>query len=121
MGVLDRAIAHFDARAQQSVAVPEWAEKPGQDFLVYFKSPNPATLSRVQTESKGDAVQMMARLVCHCATDESGKKLFAPLDHKEMMLRVDPAVLTRVANAIMAEARLDPEGAEKNSAATPSG
>jgi hypothetical protein len=108
--VLERAIAHFSARARNTVEVPEWG------VTVYYSTPNGATLSLVQRESKGDAIEAAARIVAHVAEDEAGKKLFSRLDYKDLMVKVDPAIVGRIAGAIMDDAKLD--GTPKEQAET---
>jgi hypothetical protein len=107
-GVLERAIAHFEARPRKKVACPEWGCE------VWFRTPNAATLSQVVRESKGDPIEQAARLVAHCARLEDDTPMFARLDYKTLMIQVDPAVVSRIANAMMDEAKIDVEAAEKN-------
>lgn len=125
MSILARAIAQFQNRPLHDVDVPEWSEDHKSGFKIHFKTPNGATLSKVHKESKGDPIEAAARLVALCALDANGEKLFAPLDYRDIMVRTDPAVFSRIANRMMEEAKLDtsPSGladAEKNSEAIPS-
>jgi len=105
--VLERAIAHFQAKPRNKVEVPEWG------VTVFYGTPNGVTLSLVHRDSKGDPVEMAARMVAHIAEDEAGKKLFSRLDYKDLMVKVDPAVVQRIAEAIMKDARLDGTPAER--------
>jgi hypothetical protein len=104
MALLDRAIAHYEALPQQSVDVPEWAPTPGQEFKVFFRVPTAKTMDAANT---GSGMEVSARLVALCALDEKGDRLFSTLDYKELMIKAHPAVIGRIANAIMAHARLD--------------
>jgi hypothetical protein len=120
MGILDRAIEHFQSRPTHDVDVPEWGE--GGQFKVYFRTPNGSILSRVNKESKGDPIEAAARMVALCSLDGNGEKLFKPLDYADIMKKTDPAVFSRIAARMMEEAKLDvsPAGmadAEKNSEA----
>jgi hypothetical protein len=114
MNVLEAATAHWAARPVCQVEAPEWG------ITVYFKTPNGMQLAKVNRESKGEPIEAAARLVAECAMDGNGQKLFKPLDYKDLLIRCDPAVVSRIANAIMAEAKLDAAKAEKNSEAIPS-
>jgi hypothetical protein len=114
MNILEQAMARFEARPQHELDVPEWAADPTKPVTVYFKTPNAATLSKAAKESKGDSIENVARLVALVLTDADGKRLFAPLDYKELMVRTDPVALNRIAAAIMAEATIDTDAAEKN-------
>lgn len=114
--VLERALAQFDTRATHSVEVPEWGEA-GKPLTVYFRAPNAATLSKVTRDSEGDAVKQMAMLVAQCALDEKGGRLFTNMNWRDLFDGTDPAVVGRIAGAIMAEARFGNESvkdAEKN-------
>lgn len=104
MSVLERAVSHFKSIPRQSVDAPEWATEPGGEFKVYFAIPNAKTLDAANA---GGAMELSARLVAMCATDENGERLFSPLDYKELMIKAHPAVIGRIANAIMKHARLD--------------
>lgn len=112
--VLERALAHFENRAMHQIEVPEWGEA-GTPLIVYFKTPNMSDLSRVQRESKGDTIEQAARLVVLRASDADGTRLFQNASYIELMKHCDPAVVSRIANAIIDEAKLDPASAEKNS------
>lgn len=125
MSILDRAIAQFQNRPTHEVSVPEWSEDGKSEFMVFFKTPNGSTLSKVHKESKGDPIEAAARMVAICSLDGNGERLFRPGDYGEIMRRTDPAVFSRIANRMMEEAKLDvsPQGladAEKNSEAIPS-
>lgn len=126
MSVLERAIAQFHNRPVHEIDVPEWSEDGKSSFIVTFRTPNAATLSKVNRESKGDGIEAAARLVALCALDAKGEKLFQALDYKALMLSTDPAVFGRIANRMMEESKLDLSAAgladaEKNSEAIPSG
>lgn len=116
MSVLENAIAQFEARPTFEIEVPEWG-KPDAPLVVYYKTPNAATLSKVIKESKGDPIEQAARLVAHCARDGKGEKMFNPIDYKDLMIKVDFAIVSRIAAAIMRDARFDVGEAEKNSEA----
>lgn len=112
MSVLERALGHFEARPRFEVDCPEWGA------VVFFKVPNLATFAKVQADAK-NAVEMTARLVARCAEHEDGKRMFGDLDYKDLMTRTDPAVVRRIADAIMARSNLaggdaDVLDAEKN-------
>jgi hypothetical protein len=116
MGILDRAQAHWDARPQYQIEIPEWGE-PEKPLTVYFKTPNLSTMAKVVRESKGDQIEQSVRLVIACATDIDDKKLFQPAENVRLMKHVDPAVVSRIAARIMEEAHINIEDAEKNSEA----
>lgn len=120
MNILERAQANWDSRAQHEIEVPEWGES-GKPLTVYFKTPNLATVAKVEKESKGNAIEQMARMVIYCATDANGKRLFSSADFTQLMNHSDPAVVARIATRMAEETNVNIEDAEKNSAATPQG
>jgi hypothetical protein len=114
----ERAKAHFADRGMQNVDVPEWHGK------IFYKTPNLAVLKRVMADSKGDAIEAQARIVVACATDENGEKIWSSPEYQDLMKSVDPGVVARIANAIMANVNLDFSPAsmaddEKNSSPIP--
>lgn len=123
MRVLDRAIAQFQNRPVFEIEVPEWGEGE-TPLIVYYKTPNAATLSRINREAKGDPIEIAARLVAERSlVDADGTKMFKPIDYKTLMVQADPAVFSRIAQKIMKDAKLDLsepalDEAEKNSDAT---
>lgn len=102
-------IEQFSGRAVKTVEVPGWPEP------VYFKVPNLSTLKQTMADAKGDPVEMQARVVVACAEDGKGVKIWPnKIDYTEVMTRIDPGIVARIANAIMAEAKLDVAAAEGN-------
>jgi hypothetical protein len=114
MSILQQAISNFEDRPMSEIEVPEWSAAGGEAVKVYFKTPNAKTIDLVTRESKGSNLEMIARLVAHTVTDQNGKRLFTSADYSELMIRTDPVALNRIAAAIMAGAKVDPEAAEKN-------
>jgi hypothetical protein len=116
MNVLKRAQEHWDSRQQHCIEVPEWGEA-GKLLSIYFKTPNLSTMAKVVRESRGDQIEQSVRIVVACATDAEGNRLFQNADNLALMKHADPAVVSRIASRIMAEANINIEEAEKNSAA----
>jgi hypothetical protein len=114
--VIERAIAQFENRPTHTVEVPEWGEG-GKPLVVHFRTPNAATLSKVNREADGDPVKQACMLVAQAALDEKSSRMFTNMNWKDLFDRADPGVTTRIANAIMEHARVDEEAvaaAEKN-------
>ena len=114
MGVLDAARTRFAARPRNRMAMPEWTPDGEPVMEVFFKTPNAITLSEIEEASKGNQFEQTARLVVACAEDQEGQKLFAPGDHKDLLIFTDPVALGRLGRAIMAGASIDAEQAAKN-------
>lgn len=114
--LIDRVIAHYDARKTYTVDVPEWGE-PGKPLVIFFKAPTLAILSKVRKDADGDELKMAALLVAQCARDEAGKALFRPMNWRDIFDKADPAVVQRISAAIMEQVHFDEAAvadAEKN-------
>ena len=96
----ERAKALWAERATHCVEVPEWSGK------IHYKTPNLATLKSVMAESKGDPIEFSARIVVACAMDENGEKIWSKAEYLDLMKAVDPAVVNRIGNAIVSEAKI---------------
>jgi hypothetical protein len=99
--IKERARAQFANRETHKIEVPEWGA------TIFYKTPNLATMKQVTSESQGDPFEMQARLVVACATDDTGERIWSKAEYKDLMMAVDPAVVARIANQIMADANLD--------------
>jgi hypothetical protein len=99
--IKERAKAHFASRSVGKVEVPEW------DCAIFYKTPNLATLKAVMAEAQGDAIEAQARIVVACATDDAGERIWSKPEYRDLMTSVDPGIVARIANAILAEANLD--------------
>jgi len=99
--IKDRAKAHFAERGTGKVEVPEW------EATIYYKTPNLATLKAVFAEAQGDNIEAQARVVVACAMDDAGAKIWSKAEYRDLMTSVDPSIVARIANAILAEAKLD--------------
>lgn len=101
MGIKEKAKAHFAARATHEIEIPEWGE------TVYYKTPNMQAYKVILAESNGNAIEMQARLVVQCATDANGQRIWQKQEYSDLMREYDPGIIARIANEIMAEAKLD--------------
>lgn len=99
--IKERARAQFVNRETHKIEVPEWGA------TIFYKTPNLATLKLVNAESQGDPIEMQARLVVACSTDDTGERIWNRVEYKDLMTAADPGVVARIANAIMAAANLD--------------
>lgn len=105
----DRAKAHFAAHGQKSIDVPEWGGR------IWYRVPNLSTIKDVHSAANGDAIEMQARLVVALATTENGERIWPnKAEYRELMIECDPGVVARIANAMMADAKLDVPAAEGN-------
>ena len=102
MSILERAKAHFDKQEVVEISVPEWEDESGNPTILYSK---PFTLAERKTLykfSKDDDLEFLVRLVIMKALDADGNRVFDISQKLEMMNRVDPNVITRIANMMTA-------------------
>jgi hypothetical protein len=113
MSVLERAISAFVNRPVEQMTVPEWTDEAGQPTVIHYKTPNASVVSNVTRKAK-DPVERAAMMVIAMATDADGERMFKDGDLHDFMTTVDPFVVSRIAAAILRNAVVDPESAEKN-------
>jgi hypothetical protein len=114
--ILELAMAHYDARPQECVEVPEWGP-PGEPAKLYWRKANLATIAKIGAESKGNNAEYMARMICTICTDVNGKAIFNAAEHFKLTKFCDPQVIVRIFEAINSANKIDIESAEKNSEA----
>ena len=110
--IIDRARLHFRADERRAIEVPEWGEG-GQPLMLYAAPCTLADKRVLHNRYKDGGLQEMyvhARVMK--AQHEDGKPAFDLADKRALMTSVDPAVVERVAEAILASASV--EDAEKN-------
>ena len=111
--ILDAAKVHFSermARELQSVEVPEWESK------IYFK---PCMNFREQGEvlklhSDNRPAEAVLMTLILKARDKDGEKLFKKAHMTEMMLNIDPEVVSRVVTEMSEDEQPTVEDAIKN-------
>ena len=99
--IKERAKAHFAERKIGTIEIPEW------DSKIFYKAPNLATLKAAMSEAQGDTIEAQARIVVACATDDAGERIWSKAEYRDLMTSVDPGLVARIANAIMAASKLD--------------
>lgn len=102
MSILERAKAHFDKQDIIEIVVPEWEDESGNPTTLYSK---PFTLAERKTLykfSKDDDLEFLVRLIIMKALDQDGNKVFDIGDKPVLMNRVDPNIITRIANCMTA-------------------
>lgn len=100
MSILDRAKSHFENQETKQIEVPEWADDDGNPTIIFAE---PFTLAERKTLSKfakDDDMEFLVRLVIMKSLDESGKKVFDLSDKPALMNKVDPTIITRIADKI---------------------
>jgi len=91
-----RAESQFASRAMKSVFIPPWNE------TIYYKSPNLETIKAASINSKGEPLEMGARIVVACATDENGTRIWPnSAQYKDLMTKYEPDGVSALIKAIM--------------------
>lgn len=119
MSAIDRAKKHFSDLGAMRMEVPEWSDDQGRPLVV---TASPLTLAdkdhlaKVGETYGSQSYETMAHILILHARDVNGRPMFT-LEHKQdLMRRVDPDVLSRIAVAIVEGT--DPKALKKNSSMT---
>ncbi len=110
--IIERARLHFRADERRRVEIPEWGEAGAP--LVLFAAPvTLADKRKLHNRYKDGGLQeMFVHVLIDKAQTEDGKPAFTLEDKRALMTSVDPAVVERVAEQLLASATV--EDAEKN-------
>ena len=100
MSVLDRAKAHFESQEIKRIEVPEWADESGEPTVIFSEPFTLADRKSLAKFAKDDDMEFIVRLVIMKSLTEDGKKVFDLSDKPVLMNKVDPAIITRIANEI---------------------
>ncbi len=111
MSAIDQAKKHFSAKEIKELAVPEWGDENGP-LIIYSDPVTLAEKNRVSKRADRDKFEALAFAIILKAKDSSGEKLFTIKDKHDLIHKVDPDVLTRVAAEVMEVD--DEEVTEKN-------
>lgn len=99
MGVLDRAVEHFDGLGTGSFEVPEWVED-GKPCVIYHTAFTVAEKKKLYKFAKEDDLEFLVRVVILKALDKNGEKLFDVGDKVTLMNRVSSDIIERVAGQL---------------------
>ena len=100
MKLIDKVLAHYDARGRLKVEVPEWADEEF-DGAVYY---TPVTLferNKLMPELKKESLDFVVSVIQMKAEDKNGEKLFSIEDKIKLKRHADYRILDRVANEIL--------------------
>ena len=97
MSAIDKVTAHWaSVSALRQIEVPEW------ELTVWYRPPNVAERMRLERALKEDGDHAAAvEAVVLLARDDAGQRIFRDADKPELMRKADPAVITRLATAMM--------------------
>jgi hypothetical protein len=96
--ILSKATEHFKQQLQnnsESVAVPEWETE------VYYRPMNGKQRDAIlKYINDGHIFEALVESILTRSRDENGKLMFKPVHKRELMTKVDPAVIERIATAM---------------------
>ena len=107
MNILDRAKAHFDSKEIKQIQVPEWPDENGNPTVIFSEPFTLADRKALAKYAKDDDLEFIIRLVIMKALTDDGQKIFDLADKPILMNRVDPTVITRIANQIAESATVE--------------
>jgi hypothetical protein len=105
MSILEQAEAHFDGIGRRSISVPEWG-KEGKPAVITWM-PMTVLQQRAVLAGKDPGPELKVDVLILKAQDENGNKLFSEMDKHRLMTKVDPAVVDRIATAILKAPNVD--------------
>jgi hypothetical protein len=104
--LIDSAVAHFSGKEVRSIRVDEW------DCTLYSKNLSLEDKAKWYTRADGDNTDYLVYALIYGVTDADGEPVFDIGDKVKLRKNVDPEVLSRVANFVLAID--DEEEREKN-------
>ena len=115
MSLIDAATDHFRDLDRLSIEVPEWPDENGNPSLIYVQALTCDEMDKITEVAEGDGSggSMMVYTLIFKAQKEDGTKHFSIGDKDALLRRTSFAVVSRVANEIMATAP-SPDDMEKD-------
>ncbi|SHE68098.1 hypothetical protein SAMN02745157_0699 [Kaistia soli DSM 19436] len=111
MNIIDRVQRHYDDLGRKSIDVPEWGED-NTPLKIYWTPLTALQHRKIVTGEDGRTAKLLVSVLIMKAEDGDGRRIFKEEDRGVLMSKVDLHVITRVANAILAERTI--EELEKN-------
>lgn len=96
MSIIERATAHYAAKSNNRVEVPEWSDDPDAPLVLVFDKMTMGHSIKVNEKHKGDILGSQVSLLIWLAKTEDGRPAFAEKDRIYLLNSVDPTVLYRV-------------------------
>jgi hypothetical protein len=109
---IEFAVEHFSSKGVRKIEVPEWKDADGNALEIFVSPMTLAEKRRLYKGTKADDIGVLADVLIMKSKDSEGNKLFSLEDKETLMFKVDPDVLSRVAEEIMVAPNV--EDFEKN-------
>ena len=98
---IDFATEHFSSKSSRKITVEEWADSTGKPLEIFVSPMTLAEKRRLYKGTKQDDIAVLVDVIIMKARDGEGNRLFSPDDKDTFLFKVDPDVLSRVAEEIM--------------------
>lgn len=108
MSIIDSAVSHFSNKEIRSIEIPEWGVK------LYSKNLTLDDKSRMLSRANGNSTDYMIYAVIFGTTDQEGKQAFTLEDKSALRNKVDPEIVSRIANFVLESGTKSEEEREKN-------
>jgi hypothetical protein len=95
-GLIDKAVAHFSSKAIRELDVPEWGSK------LFAKNMSLDDKAKWYARADGDASDYLLYAIIFGVTDEKGDPIFNIGDKHKLRNKVDPEIISRIANWVVA-------------------
>lgn len=100
MSILERAKAHFESKGLICIEVPEWPDEKGNPTIMHSEPMTLADQKLIKKFAADDEYEFIVRLVIMKCEDRDGKKVFDLSEKPELMHKVDPVIISRIAAQI---------------------
>ena len=106
MHIIEKAKSHFKEKSVNVIEVPEWGEE-GKPFLIYSTPFTLAEKDKIFKGSQESSLKVLVDCLILKAKDQKGDQIFT-LEHKRDLLNsVDPDIIVRIANEMIATASVE--------------
>jgi len=93
--LIDTAISHFSSKEIRSLRVDEW------DTTLYSKNLSLEDKAKWYARADGDNTDYLVYALIYGVTDKDGESVFDIGDKVKLRKKVDPEVLSKVANFVL--------------------
>jgi len=108
MSLIDNAVAHFNAKETRTLEVPQWGT------TLYAKNLSLQDKAKWLNKANGNTTDYLLYAVIYGVESKDGEAEFSLEDKIKLRRKVDPEVLSKVANFVLAADGADEDEREKN-------
>lgn len=108
MKLIESAVQHFSNKAIRSIHIPEW------DVTLYAKNMTLDDKAKMYARSNGNGTDYLIYAVIFGLQDKDGEPPFTLEDKVALKTKVDPEVVSRLANFVLQTEAKSEEEREKN-------